>query len=546
VVTLLGVAVCSCAMAILLTWPQARHPTLVADHFDPYFSIWRLGHVAHALTRWPIALFDGNIFYPASGTLAYSDAVLLEGLIGAPLLWAHLSPSLVYNLLLLAGFAGSGVGMFVLARHLTGEAGPALVAATIFTALPYRMEHVMHLELQWAMWIPLAFWAVHRTMESGRWRHGILVGVFVWLQFISCIYYGVFLSITLLLFVPLLLTFKGHAAIRRFAPPLLTGALVAALLTLPYAVPYIEATHAVGDRPMGEIVRYSAHLSSYLASNSLNRVWGWTADLWGAPELRLFPGLLAMLLGVVALRHPRRRLVALYAAVVLVVVQLSLGLNGLLYSALLGHVSALKGFRATARFGIIVGAALGILAALGTQALFVWIRAARRWRLVLIALVIAVMLVEYSNQPLPLSGAIDARPADVYQALRSGKPGPIAEFPVPLREALPGWDPYYMAWSVWHWRPLLNGYSGYYSQAYLDSLETLRWFPDADSIALLRRKGIRYVIVHREFYKREEYTELALQLATTPELTRWGVYKDPVGLADILELQPLNEADLKR
>ena len=136
--SLAAVALFAMAVTIVLTWPQALHPEKVADHFDPYFSIWRLGHVAHALTRWPVALFDGNIFYPAKNTLAYSDAVLLEGIVAAPLFWARLSPSLIYNLTLLAGFVGSGIGMFVLARHLTGSVGPSLVAARRVLRRPAR------------------------------------------------------------------------------------------------------------------------------------------------------------------------------------------------------------------------------------------------------------------------------------------------------------------------------------------------------------------------------------------------------------------------
>ena len=68
--------------------------------------------------RTRVHLFDANIFHPETGTLAYSDATLLQGLIGAPLLWVGVSPVLVYNLLLLTGIAGSGVGMFVLARAI--------------------------------------------------------------------------------------------------------------------------------------------------------------------------------------------------------------------------------------------------------------------------------------------------------------------------------------------------------------------------------------------------------------------------------------------
>ena len=93
--SLLGVAAFACLLTCIVTWPQVRHPAMVADHFDPYFSVWRLAHIAHALTRWPVHLFDGNIFYPLRNTLAYSDATLLQGFLAAPLMWAGLAPSLV-------------------------------------------------------------------------------------------------------------------------------------------------------------------------------------------------------------------------------------------------------------------------------------------------------------------------------------------------------------------------------------------------------------------------------------------------------------------
>ena len=287
--SLLGVAAFACVLTCIVTWPQVRHPAMVADHFDPYFSVWRLSHIAHALTRWPIHLFDGNIFYPLRNTLAYSDATLLQGLLAAPFLWAHLSPSLVYNLLLLAGFVGSGVGMFVLARHVTGDTGPSLIATTIFTILPYRVEHVMHLELQWAMFIPLSLWAVHRTMESGRWRYGLLAGLFVWLQFLSCVYYGVFLGLALLVFVPLLLTFKGHAPPKAFVPPLLCGGALAVVLTLPYAWPYLEAARAVGARPVDEITRYSAQPISYLRLTGAQSNLGMDLRLVGSARAQAVP-----------------------------------------------------------------------------------------------------------------------------------------------------------------------------------------------------------------------------------------------------------------
>jgi len=196
-----GAALLLSALAVMLTWPQAWYlGTRVVAHDDPLLSIWSLEWLAHALRTAPAHLFDGNIFYPHTRTLAYSDARLLEGLIAAPWLWAHVNPVLVYNLLLFGGIVSSGLGMFLLVRHLTGNPDAALVSAAIFALAPYRIAHLMHLELQWTMWMPLTLWAIHRVFDDGSMRHGVMAGAFLALQLLSCVYYGAFLAIIVAIF----------------------------------------------------------------------------------------------------------------------------------------------------------------------------------------------------------------------------------------------------------------------------------------------------------------------------------------------------------
>src|SRR6266849_7187587 len=263
-------------LSIMLTWPQAQFlQTKVAAHNDPFLSMWRLGWIAHALRTDPHHLFDANIFYPEQMTLAYSDATLLEGALAAPLLWAKFSPVGVYNVLLLAGIVSSGIGMFVLALHLTRNENAALVSAAVFTLAPYRIEHYMHLELQWTVWIPLALWAVHRAIEDQSFRFGILAGIFLWLQILSCVYYGIFLAIMLaVVAVPLLLTDPRHRRPGRGLAGLVAGAVLLVPLSWHYAQPYLAVSRIVGPRTLADIATYSAQPINYLASPTQNWFWG--------------------------------------------------------------------------------------------------------------------------------------------------------------------------------------------------------------------------------------------------------------------------------
>ena len=146
------------ALTAVMTYPQVQQlgSTVARNEGDALFSTWRLAWVAHQLPRDPLNLFNGNIFHPERGTLAFSDAMIVPALVTAPLIWAGVPQLLAYNLIFLSGFALSGVAMFLLVRSLTGSVPAALLAGFIFAFLPYRFMHYAHLELQMSQWMPCA------------------------------------------------------------------------------------------------------------------------------------------------------------------------------------------------------------------------------------------------------------------------------------------------------------------------------------------------------------------------------------------------------
>lgn len=152
-----------------MTWPQARHlSTHVPDTDDPLLSIWRISWIAHALPSSPWDLLNGNIFHPEKRTLAYTDSVLLQGVVAAPVIWAGVSPIVAYNLLILVSIALSGAAMWLYARRLTGSASAGVIAGIVFSFVPFRFDHFQHLELQATMFMPLTLWCLARACDSGK------------------------------------------------------------------------------------------------------------------------------------------------------------------------------------------------------------------------------------------------------------------------------------------------------------------------------------------------------------------------------------------
>jgi hypothetical protein len=82
-----------------------------------------------------------------------------------------------------------------------------------------------------------------------------------------------------------------------------------------------------------------------------------------------------------------------------------------------------------------------------------------------------------------------------------------------LHPSVPGYESRYSYMSTFHWMPLLNGYSGYFPHAYLRRLERLReHFPDDNTMAELRKAGVRYIIIHSGGYTPAERHRIVTKL----------------------------------
>jgi hypothetical protein len=515
-------------LTLLMTWPlAARMQHFAVNHYDIYFNMWRLEWLAHALTTPSARLFDGNTFYPEPRTLALSDAVLLEGSVSAPLIWLGLNPLFVQNVIVLAGIVLSGAAMFALVFYLTGSRGAAALSGIIFSFAPYRFEHFMHMELQWAMWMPLAFLFLHRTLELGGLRRGLLMGAMTALQMLSSIYYGIFLITLLAVCGALFLVADRRVSIRRVGVPLVAGALVAATISALYAIPYLRTRNAIGERPQHEIVMFSARPSSYVVATPNNWIYGRTLQSRGGQERRLFPGTTATLLGAIGLllTPPSSRAIV-YVIAMTAAFETSLGFRGYAYRFLYEYLPIYRGLRAPARLGVLVLMFLAILAAYGYIA--VTQKLGTRARRAIWILLVAVLLTEYHVTMDLIRYPTEAPP--VYRLLARYPPGVVAEFPVPKPGNLPGPEAFYTYMSTFHWFPLVNGYSGMYPRSYLRRLTRLAHFPDSTSLNQLRRDTVRYVIVHSD-RSSEEDVKLLVELQKTNAFTAIGNFPESVGTA---------------
>src|SRR5207237_6746446 len=187
----------------------------------------------------------------------------------------------------------------------------------------------------------------------------------------------------------------------------------------------------------------------------------------------LFPGLFALMLALAGACPPIGRGQAAYCALLVVSVWAALGYHSALYPVLYRTLAPIRGLRVPARFNIVALLSVAVLAGFGVDRLG---RVSSRLKgSAALAIAVVIFLIEYAAYP--RLAEIVRDPLPVYKWLNTFPIAPVAELPMPSPGGLPGPDPMYLYYSTWHWRPLLNGYSGYYPLSYVHLMDSVERFP---------------------------------------------------------------------
>ncbi len=493
------------ALTLVLTYPLglALASRALATDPDANLFLWTLGWDLHALLRQPLAMFDANIYYPERLTLAYSENLLGNALLAAPAIWLTDNPVLAINVVALVSCVLCGLGAWLLARRLGLSASAAFLAGIVFAFAPPRFLRIGQVQLT-VHWLPFALAYLHTYFDLGRARDLRLAILFFTLQALSSGHGAVFTGLAMAgLVVYKLLGGAPLDLTRRVRDVGILGVvlLVPAVLAV---VPYLLVQQEMGlRRSLSDYPPATA--ASFLASPTymhrfVQGLFG--AAVNGTASAYLFPGLTPILLALAAFAPCVRPIGAgvrwFYLAVTLVSFWLAAGPPIGLWPA----VYWLPGFnfiRVPSRFTMLGVLGLAMLAAIG----FERVRAAWRPTSGTAVLASLLLLAEFAVMPLETRASQVAIPS--VDRWLEGQPGPfaIAEVPVPRAEE-PGWDrrqTEYMLHSMAHWQRTVHGYSGFRPPRHELLFRQLRTFPDEESLEHLRRLGVRYVVVHPDYYR---------------------------------------------
>ena len=521
--------------AVVATWPLVMHPRALlgasSGAGDPYLNLWILGWGMQAILSNPASVFTGavfnaNIFYPATGTLAYSDHLLLQSLLLVPLYAITHDVVLCYNVLLIASLVASALAMHLLVRSVVCTETGAYLGGLAWGFGSYHFAHLIHLQLQSLYFLPLTFLFLHRLVAGRRVRDVVLLGIVTALQAVSSVYYGVIGGVALVIGAVALAVGVGRWRSTALLRRLYYAASIAVVLVLPVAIVYGRVALREGfGRNLYEAGRGAAYASSYLQTPPGNVLYGRTGLLRqhdtpiealpdegeGAtagpphtgPERELFPGFILIGLAVAGTwlgwRSDARPTVMAMLAVAALGFVLSLGPDGIrpLYAALYRFAFGFGAIRAPARFSVLVVFGLCVLAAIAIRELSQPRRPRKtphgdteRLRVYVARGLVAAALLELLHLPLSLAPAPSLHTEVGQWLARAPGTGAVAILPLGLDiDSTPA-----MVQSLEHHRPIVNGYSGQRPAYYRPLVEAINTFPSADALAALHDSRVRFVV----------------------------------------------------
>jgi hypothetical protein len=558
------VVLAATGLTVVLTYPLAFRLDSIGrvNTDDGRWSIWVVSWVAHALTTNPFGVFNANIFHPHQLTLAYSEANIAAGAIGAPVWVATKNPYLTHNVVVLVSFVMSFAGAYYLVRYLTGSRPASMVAGVLFAFCPFIFARTAHIQLLLTGGLPFCLLALHRLVDRATVTRAVSLGLLICVQSLACAYYGVFAALSIGLGTLLFAVTRGLWRSRDYWTAIALAAFVSIALTLPFFIPYLRVQSETGfARTLDDARAYAVNGGAWLASSAWAHRW-WLPALGDFNEV-LFPGIITLIAGLAgAAWHllPRLRktsagsadpekrgqspffnqhrsfqklrtdVALFYALVAVIAFWSSFGPDAGLYWLLYKTIPIFSFMRAPGRFGILVTLSLVVLGAPVIAALLA------RARRPLVAGAALAALASAELAAIPLRQYREVEPlSPVYRMLATLPYGPVAEFPYWHERSDFPRHAYYMLNSTAHWLPLVNGYSDHIPQDFRQTVLPLSTFPSRDAFRILARADTRYVVFHLDMYNARLRERLMERLDVYSQYLRPLVREGNVWLFEIVD-----------
>ena len=491
---------------------------LASHSTDVWILAWDNWWIQHALSNGQNIFYTTWMFFPQGVSLASHSFSFTHTLISS--LWQiGTDATAAYNLAIYLIFPIAGLGMYLLARHVTKSRAGAWIAGLIYAFAPYHMTQALgHPHLSYVQFIPFAVLFILKAIELPRARYAL--GAITALVLTA--YAGPHLLVVTLTWLAIFLPLDFIANRRRLQRPVLLalgGILISTfVLSLPLVLPAVSDIaqgQSVTELQADDFDNTQTDALALFVPTRYHPLFGASLaeiyrDLGKNNQWMPYLGWLALALSAIGVVVQRRRSVGwLVSGLACLILALGpqLRFYGVTHAnlplpfALVQNIFPFSFLRSPDRFNLIVSLSLAVLAAYGWAALSQRL-ASSRARFIATFFVSLVILFEYLSVPYPIMPLPEASP---FMTRLANEVEPTAVLDLPM-----GRNPskIYLYWQTLHHQPLVEGHVSRTPDRAYDFIETnavLRALrhadqpadsPAADAWQALSEAGIRYVIVH--------------------------------------------------
>jgi len=509
-------AVAYAIVAVVELWPLIHHFGAsvlygATDSTGTLADYWAAGQQGQNPFTFHHSVFDGAPEgYPRAPALAIANAAqpafiwATKGVLGLVAAW---------NVVTVAGFVGSALGMFVLLRWLGASRVASFVGGYVFGFGPWMFDRAYagHAGMQHLWVLPLLFGtcvALHRSRTPFR---AATVGAAVAVALYLHSYIGLMAGVVAAAFYALELI-AAHGRLRTIGLAAVS-VLTALLLFAPPLVVYERNTSSVSNaihNPIGELYSGGATLRDYLLPSSRNPIIGSLRPLHLEGEHTLFFGYVTIVLAAlglwVALRRRTEedegRWIAVFAAVVCLIGLITsfkptmdvAGIRVPTPSDAIGRV--VPYWRAYDRVGIDVGLGLIVLASFGIDRLL----ALRRGMLYVGALTALLVAELAMTLPVPIWRTDRVLPHVRWLADHPG--GIVANYPLPIEAPALGLGAEEFWYVTMHKHPLFALWGGNNGGTREEAIRIVASnLDDPNAGRVLATEHVRYVTVNDGVYR---------------------------------------------
>ena len=532
-------------VAILVTWPIAANigQAVPGSEGDVWVHLWTFRWVRDSLFTGQGLLFTDLMYHPNGVSLVTHNFAWFHIALWIPL-QALVGESAAYSLIFLTGFAFTAWTTYLFVCDLIDNRSAAFIAGLVVGFWPYTLSHHNHPNLIFIGFIPLALRQLRRFFHDPNWKSaawaGLTVGMIAIVRWQLLVYATPLLLLYLLyLFARMFLTSKREEGeegsgskltqIIGWALPALAIALGLTLLVMsPLLQSFESADLSTSDVSANETLTGSTDLVAYIVPPFYHPLWGSLVKPLTEPFIvnKVFTPfigystLFLFLLGV-GLR-PKKG--AFWFFVTLFYISFALGprlvANGqplletmpydLIQNSLLDAI-----IRRPDRLNVLVSIPVGILTALGFQAIFEreWVSTKAHMPRVGFALVSIMIIGEYLTR-YPI---YELNVPDWHRSIAEDE-GDFAILELPMHSRV--YDELYMQYQATHGKRLVGGHVSRLPDDALTFIRTISFLqayetngPSRESYSItqdlvnLATADVRYIVIHKYLLTDEQEAE---------------------------------------